>query len=479
MPSSDKRVLIIGADGLRPDLVTPELMPTYARLKQEGTLFSDFYAAYPPHTRVNMTTFTTGVKPGRHGVLANLMFVPGAGEEGLVDTSNDRYLRSFEAQVGEPFVAVPTLGDRLHAQGKRLAVAASSSAGASFLWNPRHPERILNPASHYGDPDLLALHEKLGPVPPEKGRAKLERARWATDALIDVLIDDEENQVLVLWLSEPDASQHFYGLGSPEALEAQRVVDGCVERVLEALEQKGMADATDVLLVSDHGHSSVAAHRSLGDYLATAHGDLKLTSRFRAVGDFVYAAPGSVPTDVDLTALSLWLNEQAWCDIVFSGSFNLPGAIPLEVVQGASSLGRSPLLAVSATWSDASNPFGVPGTVNALTSLAALKSTHGSASPHDLRAFCLAYGPSFRHGFVSTLPSGTTDIAPTLSALLGLPIRDSFDGRVLKEGLLGHEAPAVDVLRVNHSRRQNLRLSDLGATSYFVGTVKHAEQGKL
>ena len=478
MPS-DKRVLIIGADGLRPDLVTLELMPTYARLQQEGTLFSEFYAAYPPHTRVNMTTFTTGVKPGRHGVLANLMFVPGAGEEGLVDTSNDRHLRGFEAQVGEPFVAVPTLGDRLHAQGKRLAVAASSSAGASFLWNPRHPERILNPASHYGDPDLLALHEKLGPVLPEKGRSKLERACWAADALIDVLLDDPDNQVLVLWLSEPDASQHFYGLGSPEALEAQRVVDGCVARVLKALEQKGMADATDVLLVSDHGHSSVAAHRSLGDYLATAHGDLKLTSRFTAVGDFVYAAPGSVPTDADLAALSLWLGEQAWCDVVFSGPLDVPGAIPLEVVQGASSPGRNPLLAVSATWSEEANPFGVPGTVDALTSLAALKSTHGSASPYDLRAFCLAYGPSFKRGFTSALPCGTTDIAPTLSALLGLPKSDSFDGRVLKEGLVGPEAPAVGALRVIHSRRQNLLLLDLGETRYFTGTAERTEKVKV
>lgn len=171
MPTNGKRMIVVGADGLRPDLVTPELMPTYSRLKGEGSLFREFYTAYPPHTRVNTTTFTTGVKPGKHGVLANLMYVPEAGEEGLVDTSNDRHLRSFEGKVGRPLVNATTLGDRLHAQGTRLAVAASSSAGASFLWNPRHPERILNPSSHFGDPDLLALHEKLGPVPTEKGQA--------------------------------------------------------------------------------------------------------------------------------------------------------------------------------------------------------------------------------------------------------------------------------------------------------------------
>ena len=472
MPANQKRVIIIGADGLRPDLVSPDLMPTYTRLAKEGTLFNAFYAAYPPHTRVNMTTFTTGVKPGKHGVLTNLMYVPGAGEDGLVDTSNDRHLRNFEAQLG-PFVAAPTLGDRLHARGERLAVAASSSPGASLLWNPRHPSRILNPSSHFGEPDLLALHEKLGPVPQERGRSKLERARWATEALVDVLLDDPDNRVMVLWLSEPDSSQHFCGLGSPEAKEAQRVVDGCVARVLEALERKELTDVTDLLLVSDHGHSSVKAHRSLGDYLSVAHEHLKPSARFMAVGDFIYGAPGSVPTKADLTALASWLNVQPWCDVVFSSDASVPGTVGLEAVQGACSSGRQPLFAVSASWSDMPNAFGVPGTVDALTSLASLKSTHGSASPYDLRAFCLAYGPSFRAGVVSEKPSGTTDITPTVSKLLDLAGPQEFDGRVLSEGL--REDGAVEEASISRGyKQQHLLFADVGAARYFLGTATAA-----
>ncbi len=466
MPANQKRVIIIGADGLRPDLVSPDLMPTYTRLAKEGTLFNAFYAAYPPHTRVNMTTFTTGVKPGKHGVLANLMVVPGAGEDGLIDTSNDRHLRSFEAQLG-PFVAAPTLGDRLHARGARLAVAASSSPGASLLWNPRHPSRVLNPSSHFGEPDLLALHEKLGPVPEERGRSKLERARWATEVLVDVLLDDPANQVMVLWLSEPDSSQHFYGLGSPEAGEALRVVDGCIARVLEALEDRGFADDTDLFLVSDHGHSSVKAHRSLGEYLGPAHEHLKLNSRFMAVGDAIYSPPGTVPSEPDLTALASWLNAQPWCDVVFASDASVPGTVALEAVQGVCSLGRQPLFAVSAAWSDAPNAFGVPGTVDALTSLASLKATHGSASPYDLRAFCLAYGPSFRAGVVSEQPSGTTDIAPTVSTLLDLAGPDEFDGRILSEGLRDGDVAAAFV---GEHRNQRLLFVDVGGTRYFLGS---------
>lgn len=281
---------------------------------------------------------------------------------------------------------------------------------------------------------------------------------------------------MVLWLSEPDASQHFYGLGSPEAKEAQRAVDACVARVLDALKQKNMEHETDLLLLSDHGHSSVNAHRSLGDHLTTAQERLGLTTRFKAVGDFVYATPGSVPTEPDLAALVQWLNEQSWCDVVFSGQADGQlGTIPLEVVRGHCSLGHNPLLAVSASWSDDPNLFGVPGTVNALTFLAALKSTHGSASPYDLRAFCLAYGPSFRRGFTSDLPSGTTDIAPTISAILELLDQDGYDGRILEEGLSEKVDLGKNLSSVKYTQRQNLLLADSGAATYFLGTAKPGE----
>ncbi|HNQ99206.1 MAG TPA: alkaline phosphatase family protein, partial [Trueperaceae bacterium] len=73
-----RRVLIIGADGLRPDLVDPRRMPTYHALLAQGSLFTAFHSAFPTHTRVNMTTLTTGTKPGRHGVINNTMYVAGA-----------------------------------------------------------------------------------------------------------------------------------------------------------------------------------------------------------------------------------------------------------------------------------------------------------------------------------------------------------------------------------------------------------------
>lgn len=473
---SDRRVVVFGADGLRPDLVDPELMPTYARLMAEGTVFAPFHAAYPPHTRVNMSTFTTGTRPGTHGVVANLMHLPGAGKDGWLDTSDEAQLRGFGAAVGEPLLLAPTLGDRLAAEGRRLAVAASSSTGAALLWNLNRPARVINPASAYGDPDLALLLEKLGPVPEEREQTKHQRARWATRAACDVLLDDPDNQVIVIWLSEPDSSQHFYGLGSPQAKEACRVIDGCLQQLLEAIETRGLQADSDLLLLSDHGHSTVRAHRSLRDYLAVAGETLGLNGGFVAGGDYVYRTR----PEADARPLLRWLLQQPWCDVVFSSDPELaeePGCLPLELALGTLRHGRAPLLAVSPRWHAGANEFGVPGAVESLTSLSALRSSHGAASPYDLRAFCLGVGPSFRQGEVSEVPCGTVDVAPTIAAILGLGDQDGFDGRVLREGLRAHasedsrpEAVVSEVVSGPQPQHAAVRVATVEGRSYLLGT---------
>ena len=485
MSNPDHRVIVFGADGLRPDLITPELMPTYHRLIEEGTRYSEFYAAYPPHTRVNMSTFTTGCLPGRHGVVANLMLVPGAGEDGWVDTANERHIRQFQAQTGTPLLLAPTLGDRLHAHGSRLAVAASSSAGAALLWNPNHPTRVLNPSNSYGDPDLALLLEKLGPVPEEQGRTRFERARWATRALTDVLLGDPENKVMVLWLSEPDSAQHFYGLGAPESRAAMSVVDACLTEVLQALETQGLSGNTDLLLVSDHGHSTVKAHRSLREHLSQAAGELGFHGKFEAGGDYIYGRPDSPPTREDAARLTAWIQKQLWCDLVLTGVpdlYDLLGTLPLEQVMGPFHHGRAPLLAVTPKWSGTSNEFGVPGQVSGLTSLTALKSSHGAASPYDLRAFCLGYGPSFKSEATSEIPCGTVDIAPTICELLGLKDEHGFDGRVLTEGLTSTDVDKFSEQVSTETKKPlgddsaaGLRLASVGQHRYLLGTTRETK----
>jgi len=66
-----RRVLIVAFDALRPDMVTPELMPNLTAFAETGVRFSHSRAAFPSETRVNQSTLVTGCYPVRHGIVGN------------------------------------------------------------------------------------------------------------------------------------------------------------------------------------------------------------------------------------------------------------------------------------------------------------------------------------------------------------------------------------------------------------------------
>ena len=77
------------------------------------------------------------------------------------------------------------------------------------------------------------------------------------DVVTRYVLEERQPAVAMMWLSEPDVSQHSHGVGSPEALNAIREADGQFGRLLDWLEQAGRATETDIIVVSDHGYSTI------------------------------------------------------------------------------------------------------------------------------------------------------------------------------------------------------------------------------
>jgi predicted AlkP superfamily pyrophosphatase or phosphodiesterase len=473
---SARRVLIIGTDGMRPDLADREMMPTFTRILREGTRFVNYSAAFLPHTRVSMTTLTTGVYPGKHGVLQNAMYIPGFGTDGRLQTGDDSHLLSYKKTMDEPFILAPTLGDRLHQHGKHLAVAGSSSPGASLLWNINHPEMVINPGSTYGVPSIGEIHRTMGRVAAEQGKSKHESAWWATRALLENWLDNEQNQVMVLWLSEPDASYHTYGLASEEAIASMHTVDRCIGWILDELKKRGMEDSTNVLWISDHGHSTVRAQGTLQEHLQGAQQELGLKAEYVIADNFIYTKEQQSANIAEATRLVQWLQQQPWCDLVLSSApalAALPGVLAFEQVIGPVKHQRLPLLSVTSAWSHEENEHGVPGTMMTLTSEAALRTQHGSLSPYDLRALCLGYGPAFEQGKIVELPCGLIDIAPTVCELIGLSAEQGFDGKSL---LQTTESTWEEKIIPSGYEQRGLKIAAVGSSFYLRGSTQEIDQ---
>ena len=66
-PPAADRCLIIVIDGLRPDYVTPTLMPTLAALRDGGFSGENHHAVVPTGTRVNASSIATGPTPAPTG----------------------------------------------------------------------------------------------------------------------------------------------------------------------------------------------------------------------------------------------------------------------------------------------------------------------------------------------------------------------------------------------------------------------------
>ncbi|SES02159.1 Predicted pyrophosphatase or phosphodiesterase, AlkP superfamily [Gracilibacillus ureilyticus] len=432
MDSSHRRVLIIGADGLRPDLINNQLMPTLTKLIKNGTRFRHFKSAYPSETRVSMSTLTTGVYPGKHGIVANRMYIP-CFNDGFVQTGNDQHLLEYTATTQESILLAPTLGDRLHRYHTKMSVAASSSPGASLLWNINFPEHILNPTSDYEQTTLPDIIEKYGELEEEAHvGTKIERSIWATDVFIAEHLPDRDNQVMVLWLAEPDFSQHFYGLGSPEANLALQTIDQCLAKVLQAIEELEINEEIDLLFLSDHGHSNVEAIGSLEDKLKEACEKLQINHHYIVTGNYIYLKKDAIFSNKDFQLLIQWFQEQNWCDAVYTNKQvdKKSQTAPIESILGPVTHNRTPDMIINPKWTDERNVFGVAGTTQTLTNSTNLRSNHGTLSPYDRYAVCIGYGPRFDKGATVDTDCNLVDIAPTVFDLLGLD-EEGFDGRSL------------------------------------------------
>ena len=212
-------IVLVVFDGLQPAQVTPELMPNLSRLASEGVNCSNHHAVFPTVTRANVASIVTGHLPGAHGLTANTLVIP--------EFDPHRAFSALEPSLSDvaarhPVLLQPTLGDILHRHGMEYIAVGAGTSGNAYLQNPNaesggggatiHPDFTL-PRTHCtrrssGD-------SASGPTGEDRQLPKMERV---VDVVTRYVLEERQPAVAMMWLSEPDVSQHSHGVGSPEAL---------------------------------------------------------------------------------------------------------------------------------------------------------------------------------------------------------------------------------------------------------------------
>ncbi len=486
--AKDRHVVIVVWDGMRPDFVSAETTPILWKLAQGGVTFRNHHAVYLTATHVNGTAIETGMYPGHSGLIANYDYRPDIEKTKFVSTEQTRVINKGDAISSGHYLSVPTLAEMVRAAGGRTAVAAAKTVG---LLLDRQPDRDGGKLGQTLSAGQARPHDFLSAITRDEGDFpgfpiynSAQRDSWTTSALTNDLWAREIPAFSILWLGEPDLTQHETAPGSPAALAAVRASDTNLGHVLEALDEKGARAKTDVLVVSDHGFSTIARANDLQKYLkaaglnAVADLDLEDNESLQPGEILLVGNGGSVLFYVVgndhaiIRKLIETLQQSDFAGVIFSKD---GGEGTFAFSQALIDSSKGPDVVMAFRWTEEKNEFGAPGLIDSDWNRRARKGTHASLSPSDIHNTLVAAGPDFRPGEVDTLPTGNVDIAPTVLRLLKIKPAKPMDGRVLEEALVGEsEAPKAASETLQASQEvgkgkwaQWLRRSRVGQTTYL------------
>lgn len=425
------KTLIVFFDGLRPDYITEQLMPNLYAFRQKAALGKHHHSVFPTVTRVNSASYATGAYPGTHGLLGNAVFIPEVSVNKAIGTTyND--LRKIEPATSGPLLTATSLGEVLHSAGQKMMVFSSGTTGQAFLQNHKvNGGAVVNPGLILPESFKAQVMADIGAVSAD-GNEDQNRHKWITDALMHYGLKADGPLVSAIWFSDPDGAAHEHGIGSVEAVEAIRYVDGQFGRIMQAMASNGLSDRYNILISTDHGFVTHIGKQNLTDFL------IKEGLKKDKESDDVVVAEGAIYVkghDADvIQRIVTALHKEDWVGAIFTRSLQkgdmqggIKGTLSYEAIHYDHPRRAGDIL-VAPNWNDAKNDKGYAG-----TDYSGGVAGHGGSSPYEINIALMASGPDFKNGMQTEAPTSNVDIAPTILDIYGLPRPASMDGRPVSE----------------------------------------------
>jgi arylsulfatase A-like enzyme len=303
--SAAGRVIVFVWDGLRADDLTPNIAPNYFALVRSGVVFTDHHAVYPTFTMMNSASIATGTYPGVHGFYGNVVYAPSAkghNAKGVaIDFSAPAFIEDFGVVEGvrDAYQGRLTLVSTMlqAAQAKGLTTVTVGKFGAAFIQDYKRGGIILdedaamplgfarelqqagyplprNSTNAY-EPGMLTLAKDNGdptaPAPVQRlkdgqtanpldcsGALSRRGFAYLTDVFVSYILPSKKPDLTIFWSKEPDATNHAYGPGTCNSIDATRMNDEILGRVVAKLRELGWQQSTDIIITQDHNHSTVS-----------------------------------------------------------------------------------------------------------------------------------------------------------------------------------------------------------------------------
>lgn len=480
------KTLIVFFDGLRPDYITPDLMPNVYAFGKRGSYGKQHHSVFPTVTRVNSSSYSTGSYPGTNGIMGNTVYFPQVNPLKGLNTGDAGELNKIAAATNDRLLTAVSLGEALESVGQRMMVFSSGSTGQALLQNHKVGKgAIINTSMILPASFKEQLTSVLGPIPAH-AKPNSAQHKWITDALIQFGFAGNGPLVNAIWYSDPDGAAHSDGIGSPAANASIRSVDEQFGRIIAALDEKGIREKVNIIISTDHGFVTKAGKLSVAEFL------LQKGLKKDKDSDDIIVAEGALYIKnhaADLTRkVVAALQQEEWVGAIFTkaekaGSMKgwVPGTLSFDAIHWNHPERAADIL-VDENWNDEKNAEGYAG-----TSYARGVAGHGGFSPYEVHIALLAEGPSFKKAFEGNLPTSNVDIAPTVLSIHHIPSPATMNGRVFTELLINSkkQQEAVKNERIETSTVVNdlvykliLDISTIGKYRYinFAKTERAVQQ---
>lgn len=221
-------LILISIDGYRADYLDRGHSPVLAALAGDGVRAKGLRPVFPTLTYPNHYTIVTGRYPDEHGIVNNTM--------------HDPILGDFT-----PANRAANTDGRWWNQAEPIWVTAEKQGvrTASVFWPGTQAE------IHGVRPTYWQLFDSA--VTPDD---RVDQALSWLD-----LPADERPSFVSLYFEQADVAGHSYGPESLQVTEALVAVDEALGRLVDGLRQRGRFDATNLVILSDHGMSDSSPDR--------------------------------------------------------------------------------------------------------------------------------------------------------------------------------------------------------------------------
>lgn len=248
-----KHVILISIDGLHPDMYLDKSWPApnLRYLISNGTYAQHCISVFPAYTHPSHAAMLTGALPARSGVAFN-----------QPKNSNGEWNWFYKE------IKAPTIWEALTANGMTTAaimwpntVDGPITYNLSEIWDKDHPEDRATVVKQHTIPK--GLYEEI---------EKNATGRLDSTNMNDNYFSLDENagrmaayvfkkyrpNFLALHFACVDGAEHEYGRDADSVRLALASNDRAIGEVWQAIGQSGLKDSTVVIVVGDHGFSTIS-----------------------------------------------------------------------------------------------------------------------------------------------------------------------------------------------------------------------------